>query len=90
MLKTRLEIINWLDRYNIQYCTINEDLTVDVEGDVNLSKKGLNFIPVQFGRVSGNFDCSDNDSDKGLFPSGNETGMGLGDLQLTPTHLFYS
>ena len=54
------DIINWLDKYNIKNYTINEDLTVDVDGNVNLYSKGLTEIPVQFNKINGNFGCSDN------------------------------
>lgn len=39
---------------------INNDLTVDVVGDVNLSGKGLTEIPVKFGVITGSFYCSNN------------------------------
>jgi hypothetical protein len=39
--------------------TINED-SVDVDGDVNLYGKGLTKLPLKFGKVSGYFDCGDN------------------------------
>lgn len=41
-------------------CRINKDMSVDVDGDVNLSLTGIKFIPVQFNIVSGNFICLDN------------------------------
>ncbi len=34
------------------------DGLVNVDGDVNISDRGLDKIPVKFGRVSGYFDCS--------------------------------
>jgi transposase len=60
MLKTRSEVEDWLDKYGVENYTINEDLTVDVEGYVNLYNKGLKSIDVQFGVVNGSFDCSYN------------------------------
>lgn len=39
---------------------INEDLTVDVKGNVQISRKGLTSIPVQFGIISGDFNCDNN------------------------------
>lgn len=39
---------------------INEDLTVDVQGDVFIYNSKLIEIPLQFGIVLGNFDCSEN------------------------------
>jgi len=37
--------------------TINDDGSIDVEGDVDLSRKKLTKIPFNFGKVSGNFYC---------------------------------
>lgn len=45
--------------YNGKF-VIHDDLTVDVDGDVELSKLNLKIIPCQFGEVSGNFNCSKN------------------------------
>ena len=59
-------------RYNITNYTINSDGTVDVEGDVNLRQVlvdclfhddcfwGLTKLPLKFGKVTGDFDCSRN------------------------------
>lgn len=38
------------------------DGLVNVDGDVNISDRGLDKIPVKFGRVSGYFDCSLNNN----------------------------
>ena len=40
--------------------TINNDGSIDVEGNVDLSYNELTKIPFKFGIVSGNFNCSDN------------------------------
>ena len=40
--------------------TINDDGSIDVDGNVNLSRKKLTKIPFNFSKVSGNFYCSDN------------------------------
>lgn len=42
------------------YYIINDDLTVDVNGDVNISDIGITKIPVKFGKVSGSFNVSTN------------------------------
>ncbi|MCK9471932.1 MAG: hypothetical protein M0Q88_09295 [Bacilli bacterium] len=47
-------------KYNIKNYTINEDGSIDVEGDVDLSGKKLKVLPLKFRKVSGNFDCSNN------------------------------
>lgn len=51
---------SWLDKHKIDNYTINEDLSVDVNGDVSLFSYGLFAIPVKFGTVSGYFHCSKN------------------------------
>ena len=54
------ELIKELKKFNIKNYTINSDGTIDVDGDVNLSRKDLTKIPFKFGKVSGYFACSDN------------------------------
>ena len=61
---------NYLDKYRIEYIckeydiknyTINQDGTVDVDGNVNLYYCELTRLPhIQFGKVTGNFDCGHN------------------------------
>lgn len=58
--KTREETEVWLKEMGVENYTINEDLTVDVDGDVTLYKKNLASLPVTFGKVSKNFDCTYN------------------------------
>ena len=47
-------------KYNIVNYTINNDGSVDVDGDVNLRNKGLTKLPLKFGSVTGNFYCHRN------------------------------
>lgn len=47
-------------KYNITNYTINEDRTIDVDGNVNLYDIGITDIPLKFGRVTGDFICSKN------------------------------
>ena len=54
------EIIDWLDKMGIENYSLRDDLTVDVEGNVNLYNTNLEVIPVQFGIVKGYFDCFGN------------------------------
>lgn len=61
MLNTREEIEAWLLSQEIYNFKISADLIVDVEDDVNLHNKELTHIPVQFGRIKGYFDCSNNE-----------------------------
>jgi hypothetical protein len=60
MLTQEQEIRNWLDKMKITRYTIHEDLTVDVEGNVNLSGKEIIRLPVQFGVIDGAFVISGN------------------------------
>ena len=59
-LKTREEIEAWLQKMEIENYTINDDLSVDVNGIVRLSSTQLTSFPVQFRNVDGNFQCSGN------------------------------
>jgi hypothetical protein len=54
------EIDSICKKYGIENYTINEDRTIDVDGGVNLSNKGLTELPLKFRRVSGYFYCSRN------------------------------
>ena len=53
------EIERICKKYNIRNYTIDDGL-VNVDGDVYLSYNKLTELPVNFGRVSGHFNCEDN------------------------------
>jgi hypothetical protein len=53
-------IMRWLDEMEIKNYRINDDMSVNVDGVVDLSKKNLTSIPIQFNRVNGTFSCYDN------------------------------
>lgn len=60
---TEESVQEWLALQNIKDYVIHDDLTVDVNGSVNLVgiiDNELYSIPIQFGRVEGYFDCSKN------------------------------
>ena len=59
-LKTKEEIEAWLRSMKIENFTINSDLSVAVNGDVDLTYESLLKLPVQFGTVYGGFYCCDN------------------------------
>lgn len=61
--KKKQKIINWLNKHGITNYTINDDCTIDVDRDVNLTYKSLKKFPsfIQFGIVKGNFHCSYNE-----------------------------
>lgn len=55
----------WIERILTTYLyirdfTINENGSVDVNGNVRMMNMTLDKIPIKFGRVSGEFDCSHN------------------------------
>ena len=47
-------------KYVIENYTINDDGSIDVDGNVYLSGKGLTELPLKFGKVSRNFYCHNN------------------------------
>ena len=55
----RNEIEKWLKEYDIRNYTINDDFTIDVNGNVYLSAIDLKEFPeyIQFGVVRGDFVC---------------------------------
>ncbi len=48
------------EEFKIKNYSINPDGTVNVDGDVDLSSLNLKRLPLRFGIVHGNFDCSKN------------------------------
>jgi hypothetical protein len=58
----KVKIEEWLNKYYITNYTINPDLTIDVNGNVNLRNYKEKQLPdyIQFGIVTGVFSCSEN------------------------------
>jgi len=54
---TREEVIQVCKKYKIIDYTINDDLSIDVDGDVELYRQRLEYLPLKFNYVSGNFNC---------------------------------
>ena len=54
------QLIKELEKFNINNYIINNDGTIDVKDDVNLSSKVLTKIPFKFGIVTGDFAFFDN------------------------------
>jgi hypothetical protein len=48
------------EKYNIKNYTINDDGTIDVNGNVNLYNKELTELPLTFNKVLGSFNCGMN------------------------------
>lgn len=59
-IKLKIIFITGYLGHNIYNYTINDNLTVDVNGNVSLEYKTLTEIPVKFNIVNGYFDCSHN------------------------------
>ena len=47
-------------QYGIENYTVNDDGSIDVDGDVNLYNKGFVELPLTFNKVTGWFDCGRN------------------------------
>ena len=47
-------------KYGIKNYSINDDGTIDVDGDVHLFNKDLKELPLKFGKVTGYFSCGHN------------------------------
>ena len=58
---TKEEVIEVCERHRIKNYTINDDLSIDVNGDVNLAYKNLEHLPLKFNYIEGSFDCSNNE-----------------------------
>jgi len=54
------EIDSICNEYNIKNYIINEDGSIDVDGNVNLYNKKLKVLPLNFRKVSGDFYCNYN------------------------------
>jgi hypothetical protein len=57
---TRKEVIQVCEKYSIENYTINGDLSIDVDDNVHLGFKMLEYLPLRFNYVSGGFDCYEN------------------------------
>ena len=57
---TREEVVEVCEKYEIQNYIINDGLSIDVDGDVDLYKKKLEYLPLKFNYVGGTFNCSFN------------------------------
>jgi len=55
------DIYKTCEKYGITNYTINDDMSIDVDGDVVLSYRGLVKLPLKFNKVSGYFNCYTNE-----------------------------
>ena len=59
-IQTDEEIHELCRKYRIENYTINEDNSIDVDGNVFLYKRYLTKLPLKFRNISGSFYCYDN------------------------------
>ncbi len=65
-LSTKQDIDDWFRDYNHDtedthlHYKINSDMSVDVQGYVNLNDTELQHIPINFNHIQGDFSCDDN------------------------------
>jgi hypothetical protein len=57
--KTKEQVVCWLEEMGIQNYTILKNLMVNVAGGVDIKGKKMDYLPVEFGEVEGDFLCSD-------------------------------
>jgi len=57
---TREEVIQVCEKYEIENYTINDDLSIDIDGNVNLYYRRLEYLPLKFNYVSDYFGCPEN------------------------------
>ena len=57
---TTSEVHNLCREYNIKNYTINDDMSISVNGNVNLTHRNIKYLPIKFKEVGGNFWCSYN------------------------------
>ena len=55
-----LKLFEEIEEYDIRNYTLNDDGSIDVNDNVNLSNKGLTKLPIKFRNVTGDFECSHN------------------------------
>jgi len=55
-----LKLFENIEKYYIRNYTFNDDLSIDIDGDVNLDSNRLTKIPIKFRNVSGDFSCYNN------------------------------
>jgi hypothetical protein len=57
---TKEEVIEVCKKYRIYSYTINDDLSIDVDGSIGLYNKNLEHLPLKFNYVDGSFECQGN------------------------------
>ena len=57
---TTSEIRNICEEYNIKNYTINDDMSISVNGHVDLTFKNLKSLPIKFKEITGYFSCRGN------------------------------
>lgn len=60
MYKNKVEIEMWLEKMRIKNYIIRDDLSVDINGPVDIFGIGIKDFPIQFGVIKGVFNCGCN------------------------------
>lgn len=58
--KSNIDIHSICEKHGIENYTINDDMSIDVNGSVYLHEKRIDKLPLQFREVTGNFWCDFN------------------------------
>ena len=58
--QTEPEVAKICKEYSIKNWTLNSDRLVDVDGWVEINRMGLKELPLEFGTVTGSFNCYKN------------------------------
>ena len=56
-MKTKEDIIEWCELFEIKEYTINDDMSIDVDTHVNLRGRSFEKFPITFNKVWGHFLC---------------------------------
>jgi hypothetical protein len=69
LFQTAAEVLEWIDHNGIQNAIVNRDLSIDVDGDVDIWRSLNSVLPVRFSRITGLLNLSSKfKSLKGLPP----------------------
>lgn len=54
------EIVKLCEKYDIEHYTINDDMSIDVDGDIEFYALNSTTLPLSFSKVYGSFHCLHN------------------------------
>lgn len=59
-VNTKEDIIRLCKEYSIRFYKINDDLSIDITSNINLTHREFKNIPLNFNKINGSFDISEN------------------------------